>query len=39
MVHLSAIPNPEDTQKHLVDEVKKIHLNLAEHDDCFTTSV
>ncbi|KAF3765800.1 glutamate decarboxylase-like protein [Cryphonectria parasitica EP155] len=40
MVHLSNIPNAEDSEKNLLSEVKKkFHLNLAEHDDCFTTSV
>lgn len=39
MVHLSHIPNPQDVEKGIVKEVKKAHLSLAEHDDCFTTSV
>lgn len=41
MVHLNSIPNPGEDSKeeHLVQEVKKVHLNLAEQNDCFTTSV
>lgn len=41
MVHLNHIANPaEDArEEHLVKEVKKIHLDLAEDNDCFTTSV
>ncbi|KUI60674.1 Glutamate decarboxylase 1 [Cytospora mali] len=39
MVHLNHIPNPEEVEKHLVHEVKKIHLDLAESNDLFTTSV
>lgn len=39
MVHLSSIPNPEEVEHDIVHEVKKLHLSLAEHDDCFTTSV
>lgn len=39
MVHLAHIPNPEEVDKHLVHEVKKAHLDLAEENKCFTTSV
>ncbi|ROW06518.1 hypothetical protein VMCG_04299 [Cytospora schulzeri] len=40
MVHLSHIPNPEEVEKHLVNEVKKVHLDLAQNnDDDFATSV
>lgn len=39
MVHLNHIPDPAEEEKHLVQEVKKFHLSLAEHDDQFTTSV
>ncbi|KAK7748086.1 hypothetical protein SLS53_001338 [Cytospora paraplurivora] len=39
MVHLTGIPNPEDVDKHIDQDIKKAHLELAENDDCFTTSV
>lgn len=39
MVHLSHIPNPEEVDKHLVSAVKKVHLDLAENNNEFTTSV
>lgn len=39
MVHLSHIPNPEELEKNLVQEVKKVHLDLAENNDDFATSV
>lgn len=39
MVHLSHIPNPEEVDKHLVSAVKKVHLELAENNNEFTTSV
>lgn len=39
MVHLTGIPNPEDVDKHIDRDIKKAHLELAENDDCFTTSI
>lgn len=39
MVHLNHIPNPEEEAQHINAEVKKFHLQLAENEDCFTTSV
>lgn len=39
MVHLNNIPNPEEVEDELVKKVKKAHLNLAENNDSFTTSV
>ncbi|CAN8103802.1 unnamed protein product [Discula destructiva] len=39
MVHLNHIPNPEEEAQHIVAEVQKFHLDLAENEDCFTTSV
>lgn len=39
MVHLNHISLPEEEDKHLAQEMKRVHLTLAEHDDQFTTSV
>ncbi len=39
MVHLSTIPHEDDVNEHLVNDIKKVHLRLAEEEDCFTTSV
>lgn len=39
MVHLNHISQPEAEGAALAQEIKKVHLNLAEHDDQFTTSV
>lgn len=39
MVHLNNIANPEEVEQHLVQAVKKFHLDLADNEDSFTTSV
>lgn len=39
MVHLSHIPDPNKVEDNLVQEVKKVHLDLAENSDHFATSV
>jgi len=39
MVHLSAIPHDDDINDKLVSAVKKVHLQLANDEDNFTTSV
>lgn len=39
MVHLSAIPHDDEINDTLVKAVKKVHLQLANDEDCFTTSV
>ncbi len=39
MVHLSTIPNKDEADDKLVSAVKKVHLQLANDEDCFTTSV
>jgi len=39
MVHLATIPHEDEVDKHLVQAVKKVHLQLANDEDCFTTSV
>jgi glutamate decarboxylase len=41
MVHLATIPHEDEVQvnKNLVQAVKKVHLQLANDEDCFTTSV
>jgi glutamate decarboxylase len=39
MVHLSTIPHVDEVNEHLVEAVKKVHLQLANDADCFTTSV
>jgi glutamate decarboxylase len=39
MVHLQTIPAKDDVNKSLVPGVKKVHLQLANDDDSFTTSV
>ncbi|KAK1749999.1 pyridoxal phosphate-dependent transferase [Echria macrotheca] len=40
MVHLAAIPNDDVVNdSKLVAAMKKVHLQLANDDDCFTTSV
>lgn len=39
MVHLSAIPADKDLDQHIDKELKKVHLDLADNADCFTTSV
>ena len=38
MVHLSTIPGANEVDK-LADGVKKVHLQLANDEDSFTTSV
>ena len=39
MVHLTTIPHPDELDKDIIKEIKKAHLQLANDDDCFTTSV
>ena len=39
MVHLTTIPHEDEVNKELPKEVKKMHLSLANDEDCFTTSV
>ena len=39
MVHLSTIPHEDEINKDIVQAVKKVHLQLANDEDCFTTSV
>ncbi|KAK5661390.1 hypothetical protein OQA88_11289 [Cercophora sp. LCS_1] len=39
MVHLAAIPHDDVINDKLVSAVKKVHLQLANDEDCFTTSV
>lgn len=39
MVHLQTIPAKDDANNSLVSGVKKVHLQLANDDDSFTTSV
>lgn len=39
MVHLATIPHPEELEKGILKEIKKAHLQLANDEDCFTTSV
>lgn len=38
MVHLVGIP-ADESEKALVSGVKKVHLELANDEDCFTTSI
>ena len=39
MVHLSTIPHEDEINADIVKAVKKVHLQLANDEDCFTTSV
>jgi len=39
MVHLAALPHDDEINDKLVKAVKKVHLQLANDEDCFTTSV
>ncbi|KAJ4402888.1 hypothetical protein N0V82_010727 [Gnomoniopsis sp. IMI 355080] len=39
MVHLNHIPDPKEEAQGVMADIKKFHLELAEHNDCFTTSV
>lgn len=39
MVHLNHIPNPDEEAQGVIADIKKFHLELADHNDCFTTSV
>ena len=39
MVHLAAIPTEEEVDSKLVQNLKKAHLQLANDDDNFSTSV
>jgi len=39
MVHLSTIPHEDEINKDIVQAVKQVHLQLANDEDCFTTSV
>jgi len=39
MVHLTSIPHDDDVNDQLVKAVKKVHLQLANDEDNFTTSV
>ena len=39
MVHLSTIPHEDEVNQDIVKAVKKVHLQLANDEDCFTTSV
>jgi glutamate decarboxylase len=39
MVHLTAIPHEDEMNTGIVKAVKKVHLQLANDEDCFTTSV
>lgn len=39
MVHLATIPHPDESEKGILKEIKKAHLQLANDEDCFTTSV
>lgn len=39
MVHLSHISDASQVDENLVQAVKKVHLQLSNDDDCFTTSV
>ncbi len=39
MVHLVTIPHEHETQDHIVQKLKQVHLQLAADEDCFTTSV
>lgn len=39
MVHLQTIPAKDDANNSLVSGIKKVHLQLANDDDSFTTSV
>jgi glutamate decarboxylase len=39
MVHLTAIPHDDDVNDKLVKAVKKVHLQLSNDEDNFTTSV
>ena len=39
MVHLAGIPHEEEINQDIVKAVKKVHLQLANDEDCFTTSV
>jgi len=39
MVHLAALPREDDVDEGLISAVKKAHLQLANDEDAFTTSV
>jgi glutamate decarboxylase len=39
MVHLSTIPDESEVNDKLVETVKKVHLQLINDEDNFTTSV
>lgn len=39
MVHLAAIPDPNEVPNGIDKGLKKVHLQLANDDDCYTTSV
>ena len=39
MVHLASIPHDDDVNDKLPKEVKKAHIQLADDEDAFTTSV
>lgn len=39
MVHLTSIPSHEEADDKIVSGVKKVHLQLANDEDKFTTSV
>lgn len=39
MVHLTSIPSQEEADDKIVSAVKKVHLQLVNDDDKFTTSV
>ncbi|KAL8365607.1 hypothetical protein RB595_004431 [Gaeumannomyces hyphopodioides] len=39
MVHLSKVSDASELDENIVQAVKKAHLQLANDDDCFTTSV
>jgi len=39
MVHLAGIPHEDEVNQDIVQAVKKVHLQLANDEDCFTTSV
>ena len=39
MVHLARIPDPREVRDGIHAELSKVHLQLANDEDCFTTSV
>jgi glutamate decarboxylase len=39
MVHLAAIPSKDEETDSISTALKKVHLQLSNDEDCFTTSV